>query len=271
MEKKYCAPGKGSDKISCLTRDSLVKIVNAFNNTVPAKNQINIGKKSKKVLWTQFRNRMAKQCKLEVCWVDRDFVKKMNDYEINHHTFRPKMPATWKKKRNTWLTTTDINLAMRQYEKIYPNYLFIGTVARDCPGGYVCEFTGFDFTKLGKINNVGVVYNLDPHYKDGSHWVAMFVDTKKRTINYYDSYGHPPPKEIHNFMLKIQADLKKVGKNMKIDYNKKRHQYGSSECGIFSMNFLINSLKGKNMKQIGQMKPTDKMMLDMRSYLFRNK
>ena len=271
MEKKYCAPGKGGDKISCLSRESLIKIINSFNQTTSPKNRLTIGKKSKKMLWNQFRNKMAKQCKLEVCWVDQDFVKKMNDLDIQHHTFRPKMPTSWKRKKNTWLTTTDINLAMKQYEKVYPNFLFIGTVARDCPGGYMCELTGFDFTRLGKIDNVGVVYNLDPHYKGGSHWVAMNVNVKKRTINYYDSYGHKPPNEIHNFMLKIQNDLKKVGKKMKIEYNNKRHQYGGSECGIFSMNFLINSIKGKSIKQISSMKLTDKKMLEMRDYLYRNK
>ena len=40
------------------------------------------------------------------------------------------------------------------------------------------------------------IYNLEPSYMSGSHWVATFV--KDRVINYFDSFGSPPFQEIVN-------------------------------------------------------------------------
>ena len=271
MEQKYCAPGKGIDKISCLDRKSLVKIIEAYNKTVKGKKKLTIGKKRKGVLWKQFREKMSDSCNKEVCWIDKGFVKKLGDPEISQYTFRPKMPDSWKEDRFTWLTTSDINYAMRQYERIYPKFLFIGPVAVDCPGGYLCELTGFDFSKLGKVTDVGIVYNLDPHYKGGSHWVALHVNKKQRSIDYYDSYGSPPPPEIDSFMKKIEKDMARGGIKMKRDYNKVRHQFGNSECGVFSMNFIIEKLKGHTLKYISQKPIDDEQMNEMRNYLYRNR
>ena len=38
------------------------------------------------------------------------------------------------------------------------------------------------------------IYNLEPSYMNGSHWVATNV--KDRVINYFDSFGMPPFQEI---------------------------------------------------------------------------
>ena len=40
------------------------------------------------------------------------------------------------------------------------------------------------------------VYNLEPSYMSGSHWVATYV--KDNVINYFDSFGLPPFQEIVN-------------------------------------------------------------------------
>ena len=43
---------------------------------------------------------------------------------------------------------------------------------------------------------MGIVFNLDPHDKPGSHWVSMYVDLNNGGIYYFDSYGYKPLKEI---------------------------------------------------------------------------
>ena len=40
------------------------------------------------------------------------------------------------------------------------------------------------------------IYNLEPSYMNGSHWVATYV--KDRVINYFDSFGMPPFEEMVN-------------------------------------------------------------------------
>ena len=285
MNKSVCAPGKGIDKISCLSKESLIKIIKAYNkqirssgggsNSTSKNKPISFKNKSKKKLWEDLRSKMSGECDNEVCWIDRSFMRDVYDPEIHDNTFKPKQPDSWKIKKNTWLTTSDINGVMKQYENKYPDFLFIGPVAVDCPGGYYCELTNFNFARLGKINKVGIVYNLDPHYKGGSHWVGLYIDKKKNQVNYYDSYGHSPPTQIKSFMNQIRDQLSEYNKKNNINkdpilnYNKVRHQYGGSECGVYSMNFIIHSLKGRSFDYIQKKKFTDKQMLEMRDILYR--
>ena len=57
--------------------------------------------------------------------------------------------------------------------------------------------------------------------------------------------------------------------NHAYEYNKKRHQYGGSECGMYSMNFLIESLKGKTLKDFESKQITDREVNLLRNYLYR--
>lgn len=34
---------------------------------------------------------------------------------------------------------------------------------------------------------LGAIFNLDPHYKDGSHWVALAIDLPRNAVYYFDS------------------------------------------------------------------------------------
>ena len=43
------------------------------------------------------------------------------------------------------------------------------------------------------------VFNLDPSYKPGVHWVAVYID-RRGLVEYFGSFGHPPPREIKNFL-----------------------------------------------------------------------
>jgi len=38
------------------------------------------------------------------------------------------------------------------------------------------------------------IYNLEPSYMDGSHWIATYV--RDNVINYFDSYGKLPFEEM---------------------------------------------------------------------------
>ena len=45
------------------------------------------------------------------------------------------------------------------------------------------------------------IYNLEPSYMGGSHWVATYV--KNGIINYFDSFGMPPFQEIVNHYIRV--------------------------------------------------------------------
>ena len=42
---------------------------------------------------------------------------------------------------------------------------------------------------------IGIVFNLDKHDQEGSHWICMYVDLYTDDIYYFDSYGQKPPKK----------------------------------------------------------------------------
>jgi len=53
-----------------------------------------------------------------------------------------------------------------------------------------------------------------------------------------------------------------------IIYNNKRHQYGNSECGVYSMNFILERLHGATMYDISNVAIPDSEMNHLRSLLY---
>ena len=49
------------------------------------------------------------------------------------------------------------------------------------------------------------IYNLEPSYMNGSHWVATYV--KDNIINYFDSFGIPPFQELVNHAKRKNLNL----------------------------------------------------------------
>lgn len=48
-----------------------------------------------------------------------------------------------------------------------------------------------EINKILVSDKVGVVLNLDPSNKPGSHWVALYIDSKgDKSVEYYDSFGN---------------------------------------------------------------------------------
>lgn len=270
-----CAPSVHDKRLTCYSKSDLETIAKEYNKKYP-KNRIIISGKGKGQLWRELRKKLSSQCEQEWCWIDQNFMSRTKAKQIAKEAFRPKMPETWKDDKYTWLATDDINSVMEQYEEEYPSFIFMGAVPIDCETLSFCQLYNFDVVKLYRngIKKIGVVFNLDYHYQGGSHWVAVFIDLDKHCdVTYYDSYGKTAPQLIRNFMENIINDcqqIKSLRNKIKFNYNKKRHQYGYSECGIYSQNYLIQRLKGKSLKEATEKKIPDKLMNEMRKYLYRN-
>ena len=56
---------------------------------------------------------------------------------------------------------------------------------------------------------------------------------------------------------------------MKKKYNKTRHQFANSECGVYSMNFIIERLKGKSFEEVTGNVVKDEEMNSRRKTYFR--
>ena len=133
----------------------------------------------------------------------------------------------------------------------------------------LCKFSLVDYKKRG-INKIGIIFNLDPHYKEGSHWVGVFVNIKEKHIYYFDSYGDKIPRRIMKLVRTIRKQARNLGENYKFSENTRRHQYLSTECGMYSLYFIIQMLKGKPIEFFNK-RITDKYMRKLRNIYFNKR
>ena len=281
MDKK-CAPGKKYENGSCFTVQNLLSMAILINKKYP-ENMIEL-KKDKKHLLKNITKVMKSRfnCDDQVCWLKTDLLDSLDNDDINFFTFRPDGPE----KKTSWLSTTDINNVMLQYEKKYDDFKFFGAVPYDFEDLSFLEVSNVDFNKLNK-NRLGMVVNLDKHNMKGSHWVALYIDLEKEQIYFFDSFAKQPGELIKKFLGKVlkhmykkkfntnlkQSDLNEYNSNLdKFDvrYNKVRHQFKNSECGVYSMNFILRLLKGESFDDITNNITNDDEMNSCRKVYFKN-
>lgn len=276
-----CAPSVSFDSNSCIRLEILVDMVRAYNDENPMntiklneKRQILNPKQYKKYLLKEVRDRLKDKCTTQICWTKQTFIDRMNKKykdELQKYTFRPNGPEG----RFEWLSTFDINNVAKQYERKYSNFIYLGTVPIDFDDLPSLGIKDLNFNKLIKNGktSVGIIFNLDKHNQSGSHWVALFFDLKECKIYFYDSYGVQPPKEIRRLMRRIYSFCElKYGKKKKIDVgsNNNRHQYGNSECGVYSINFILRLLNGETFENICNNGLTDEEINKCRTIYFNN-
>lgn len=200
---------------------------------------------------------------------------------------RPPRPARWTKTINQfnskseweesqWLGNDNLEEVMHQYEEAYPDFKFLGTLPIDfaAPDPYsgnkdkciVDKLCHLDIKKMAAngIHRLGSIYNLDPHYKDGSHWVASWINLQKKEVCYFDSYGIKPPQQIARFMRSLTIQ----DPTLKLAFNARRFQFQGSECGMYCLYFLISMLEGMAFKQFCQHAVADDEMVRLRKWLF---
>ena len=145
---------------------------------------------------------------------------------------------------------------MGQYEKTYKCFEFLGPSPIDydahklfgeCVWEELCHFSLSNQIKKGKTK-IGIIFNTDPHNKPGEHWISLFINVKKAQIYFFDSAGNKIPDQIEKFVNTVMEQ----GKNLKnpiyfkFDQNYPvEHQYKNTECGIYSIFFLVHMLEDK--------------------------
>ena len=80
------------------------------------------------------------------------------------------------------------------------------------------------------------IYNLEPSYMSGSHWVATYV--KNGIINYFDSFGMPPFQEIVNHAKRKNLTL--------LHQSDQIQNLMTTTCGYFCLYFLNEMNKGRS-------------------------
>ena len=253
--KLSCSPknhNKSLNSFTCYSDEDLHKLRDIWNARHPDKPIITDDPKE---IWTTIKSYYNKTCNKESCWI-KQMVKNSKLEKELMDSFAPESPEDWKKNPNEWLSSVDIMQVMRQYEKKYKCFDFMGPSPIDydaqelhgkCVWEELCHFNLAEQIKKGKTK-IGVIFNTDPHYKGGSHWISLFINIKKGTIFFFDSAGDKIPKQTMKFVNNIieQGNALDQKIDFKFDENHPvEHQYGNTECGIYSLFFIVHMLEDK--------------------------
>jgi hypothetical protein len=254
FKKLNCSPKDKNDvkEYTCYTDTDLQKLRDMWNARHPDKK---ITTNDSKEIWEMLKNYYTKICNKESCWV-RQMTKGTKMEKELLESFAPVSPIEWKKNPREWLSSIDIIEVMNQYEKSYKCFEFLGPSPIDydthklygeCVWEELCHFDLAEQIKNGK-NKIGVVFNTDPHTKGGEHWISLFINIKKGTIFFFDSAGDRAPKQVMKFVKTVTKQGRNLPEkiNFKFDQNYPlEHQYKDSECGVYSIYFIVHMLEDK--------------------------
>ena len=254
LEKVNCSPkSKGEiNEFSCYSNKSLYKLRDLWNARHP---DVKITTNSPKEIHEQISKHLTGVCNKESCWLKQKAQFGKVDSDVAD-SFAPESPPEWKKNPNTWLSSLDIINVMKQYEKAYKCFDFIGPSPIDfdtkklygeCVWDELCKFSVKDQLKSGKTK-IGIIFNTDPHNKPGEHWISMFINIKKKKIFFFDSTGEAAPKQIKDLVNRIIDEGRNLNSKINFEFDSNEgieHQYGNTECGIYSLFFIVHMLEDK--------------------------
>lgn len=186
---------------------------------------------------------------------------------------------------NEWISTEDINTVLnhvtkpnwsyyqfnQQYSSTYDEKKWLGwttfqiwlgdlsNVSEERKPKYVKKF--------GRKNRCGILIISE------NHFTCLYVDRKKKTAFYFDSYAKDPRNSENKQQIRISNFITKVLQKCKIDQknlevNTKKMQTGSCECGVF----VIYALRQLAMRKPINFKLKDNDMKKLRNtYMFYQK
>lgn len=180
------------------------------------------------------------------------------------------------KTQKEWLSNHDIDNTLKEYEKIYPHFEFLSAVPIDCQNYNFCSLhkNKLDFNKSYEKGKrlFGTVFNLDKMYESGSHWTAFMMSTNTKKTYYYDSALGKPPKYVIDLSKRFSEFCEnKFGEKADLIINDKQHQKDGSECGVYSINFILRMLRGENFEDINNNGLEFKEINSCRNVYFNNK
>ena len=297
VDDTRCAPSKKYKDGSCFTEDALKKIVTSYNEKNKQSIEVDVPKKD---LVKKVSEILKNKCDDQACWLRQEIVANIDDEDLLENTLRPIGP----KGKYHWLSTLDIDKVVKQYQSVHKDFIFLGAVPYDFEEIGVLELKTPDlFDDMIKNGNTkfGIVINLDTHDMGGSHWVGLYADINNNQIYFFDSVGKKPRKKIKKFInsilkymykkkypnktLDINNLLKTLHnkqndeyvneyvndmKEFKIRYNRVQHQYKDTECGVYSINFIIRLLEGETFDEISNNPTKDDVMNQNRHIYFVN-
>lgn len=216
--------------------------------------------KGKKSLIKEIKNKLNCDKNIDSC------ISEHIDPNITLKFLKPEHPEY------IWLSTLDIIKVLKNYENKYSNFKCGGVLPLDFNLNSIVN----NFLKLYKngYKKFGYVFNTSYSYEEGTHWVSMFVkiSNNEAYVAFFDSVGDPPLEEIFKLMKRLNYVIKnKLNKNSNILINHKEHQLEDGECGVYSLNFIIQCLNGMKPQKVFNKVIHDNSMAKNRGIFFRKR
>lgn len=293
----YCSPHRKNNGQSCLTLTELRSVAALFNKEAEKQKLTKIDEgmfDNYSLLLSTIDSRLQSSCPnkkpngkvKDHCWIEQPFVKSSELYQKLKNNFRPKRPYSWISNKRQWLTNFDILHVMKQYELAHQNFTFLGVFPIDfhepeiCHMNKICGFNLKTFKEANKTQ-IAVVLNLDKHNQPGSHWVAFVCDidpaSPKYGLCYFDSVGYKPPQTLKKFISDVRYQIEDInlGNKCVAKFNPTKKQYRGSECGVFSIFFIVQCLEYpkftyKQCRRLVKTHRHDDYIYQLRKYYWRD-
>lgn len=194
--------------------------------------------------------------------------------EIINNRFKPSGPAN----STAWLTNSNIDLVMHQWTKLYPGFFHVPfqMIDFDTMHTELAETDLCDLAERG-MKTLGCVINTDRSTGNGIHWFCIFIDLTGSpwTLEYFDSAGDYPKESVHKWLNTQRANLANRYPDKQInvvDVTKSNQlQKSTTECGVFSLWYILSRLNKIPYQYFSQPNATDdNMMYEFRKFLFRH-
>lgn len=248
-----CVKNK-DDTFSCFTLKELKDIAISINKTERFEPIAISSKKS--ILYNRIKTTLKDVCDTDTCWLKQSFIENIEKdkrEKLKYFTYKPFFITDGNKYK--WLSQSNINNVVRQLVYKKKNIIFLGAHPSDIHLLYK-----LDYDKMKVSDKTFIVFNTDGHDKPGKHWVSVCIDNKKKLVEFFDSTGGKPNNNIKKFMEKFK-DYQRV-------YSKTEHQVKDSECGMYSIYYIILKLKNYSLDMINKKIIKDRYMNDSRKCVF---
>jgi hypothetical protein len=227
-------------------------------------------------------------CDNELCILKNSSVNLSNEQrKINLLRIKPMGPSN----STTLMNNNNIDSILHRLTQLYPHLYHINfqmidfAGEKDSAGEYVqknnyiispTHLGTIDIVNdciLKKYTNMCVVLNTHTRDKRGEHWFCIFCDfrTSPFSIEYFNSTGNKPVHQVQDWINKAHTQISNSGyKVEKKILTGMQHQQKNTECGVYSIYYIYNRLKGIPIDNFQIKRITDESMVAFRKMLFIN-
>jgi len=284
-KKMKCGPmfvGKGVDGETCYTKKILQKIKMAYNRSHENKITTNRPDLILDTLKLRLKTVCPREdCWLKLLPESQQNFLQQRVFRPFHPKEWNDNPKEWLSNFDILKVLKQYEQSDDEFEFLGPSPIDFDKKIPDnssntkCVWSEICNFQLSKYIKKG-TKKIGMVFNLDDHDESGSHWVSLYIDIPHKIIFYFDSALNDTPPEIEVLAQRILDQASRLttsttkpvvegqrpsdqasrlttsttkpvveGQTFVYQKNTVQHQFSNSECGMYSLFFLITLITEK--------------------------